>query len=333
MTPDTPLDRYRRIRRVNLAQTPTPVQEMKRLREHLACSTRLFIKRDDYSGPGFGGNKVRKLEYYFGKALAQGRDVVITCGGERSNHCRATAAVAAQLGIECHLVLNRPPRPWPAEPATLWLDKLYGAVCHSVNSREERSARMNELAARFSAASRRPMVIPLGASTSLGALGFVRAVEELKPQLASLGAPLETIVHSSSSGGTQAGLLAGIRLHSLPRTRVLGVSAGESAAEIREAVQSILSAMEIDLGAQPCLLQSGIEVDDRFTGEGYGIPSPEGDEALRLLARLEGAVLDPVYTAKAFAGMLHHLREGSLRGAAAVLFWHTGGQLALFSAV
>ncbi len=333
MAPDTPLDRYRRIRRIDLANTPTPIQELKRLREHLGCSTRLFIKRDDYTGPGFGGNKVRKLEYYFGKALAQGRDVVITCGGERSNHCRATAAVAAQLGIECHLVLSRPARPWPAEPATLWLDQLYGATCHSVGSREERGARMNELAAQFSAANRRPMVIPLGASTSLGALGFVRAVEELKPQLAGIGAPLDAIVHSTSSGGTQAGLLAGMKLHELGGVRVLGISADDSCEEIRHAVQSILSSMEIDLGAQACSLHGEIEADDRFTGEGYGVPSPEGDEALRLLARLEGIVLDPVYTAKAFAGMLHHLCEGSLGDAAAVMFWHTGGQLALFSAV
>jgi D-cysteine desulfhydrase family pyridoxal phosphate-dependent enzyme len=331
VAPDTPLDRYLRIRRVTLAQAPTPVQELKRLREHLGCPARLFIKRDDYTGPGFGGNKVRKLEYYFGKALAQGRDVVITCGGERSNHCRITAAVAAQLGLECHLVLNRPPRPWPAEPATLWLDGLYGAEVHTVDTKEERAARMEELAARFTAEARRPLVIPLGASTSLGALGFVRAIEELKPQLAGLEARVEAIVHATASGGTQAGLCAGLKLHSLGGVRVLGICADGSAAGIRDAVRSILAAMEIDLDAPACWLQCEAEADGGFVGEGYGIASPEGDEALRLLARREGILLDPVYTAKAFAGLLHHVREGSLRGAGAALFWHTGGQMALFS--
>lgn len=318
----TPLDRFRRIGRLSVGHYPTPVQEMARLRAHLGVKPRLWIKRDDWTGPGFGGNKVRKLEYYLWKALRQGYDTVITCGAETSNHCRVTAALAAQCGLECHLVLN--PAAQGGRPASLLLDELYGAVLHRVAGRAERAPEMARLSAELRAAGQRPMEIPLGASTPLGALGFVHAVSELAQ-------PPAAIVHSTSSGGTQAGLLAGLALFGFEGTRVIGVSADDPAAEIAETVRGIVAGIELELGAAPCGLQREVEVDDRFTGPGYGVPSAESDEALRLLARLEGIVLDPVYTAKAFAGLLGRLREGGLEGGD-VLFWHTGGQLALFSA-
>ncbi len=322
MVTSGPLQRFREIPRLDLGHFPTPVQELQRLRAHLGCETRIFIKRDDWSGPGFGGNKVRKLEYYFAKALQQGYDSVITCGGEKSNHCRVTAALAARLGLECHLVLN-PAAVKHGMPASLWLDELYGAVIHPVEGREARNARMVSLGEELRAQERRPLEIPLGASTPLGALGFIRAIEELEIRP-------HAIVHSTSSGGTQAGLVAGLRLLCVEGVEVLGISADDPAAEIQETVQSIVAGIELMLDAPPCSLQGKVVVDDRFTGAGYGVPSEEGSEALRLLARTEGIVLDPVYSAKAFAGLLAHVRDGQIKGAREVLFWHTGGQMALF---
>lgn len=320
----TPLDRFRRIGRLTLGHYPTPVQELPRLRAHLGARPRLWIKRDDWTGPGFGGNKVRKLEYYLWKALRQGYDTVITCGAETSNHCRVTAALAAQCGLACHLVLN--PAAQGGRPASLLLDELYGAVIHPVPDRGSRAPEMARLAEGLRAAGRRPMEIPLGASTPLGALGFVHAVSELET------AP-SFIVHSTSSGGTQAGLLAGLALFGFSSTRVVGVSADDPAAQIEDTVRGIVADIEVDLGAPACSLQREIEVDDRFIGPGYGVPSPESEEALRLLARTEGIVLDPVYTAKAFAGLLNLVREGRMDAGSDILFWHTGGQLALFSAL
>lgn len=316
----TPLDRFRRIGHLSLGHYPTPVQELARLRAHLGAKPRLFIKRDDWTGPGFGGNKVRKLEYYLSKALRQGYDTLITCGAETSNHCRITAALAAQCGLDCHLVLN--PSAQAGRPASLLLDELYGATIHRVAGRTDRAPRMASLAAELRTTGRRPMEIPLGASTPLGALGFVHAIGELST-------PPALIVHSTSSGGTQAGLLAGLALFGYENTRVIGISADAPAAEIASTVRTLLAAIEVDLEAPACSLQREILVDDRFTGPGYGIPSPESEEALRLLARTEGILLDPVYTAKAFAGFLSYAAEAPGNE---LLFWHTGGQLALFSA-
>jgi D-cysteine desulfhydrase family pyridoxal phosphate-dependent enzyme len=318
----TLLDRFHSIGRLDLGHWPTPLERMRRLGTHLGAKPELWIKRDDLSGAGFGGNKVRKLEYYLSKALRQGYDAVITCGAVTSNHCRVTAALAAQCGLECHLVLN--PAVQDGMPASLYLDELYGAVIRKVESRAAREGGMASLAEELRAAGRRPMEIPLGASTPLGALGFVRAIAELP-------VPPDVIVHSTSSGGTQSGLLAGLKLHGMAATRVIGVSADDPAAEIASTVRGILAGVELLLEAPARTLECQVEVDDRFTGPGYGIPTEEGEEALRLLARFEGIVLDPVYSAKAFAGLLARVRAGEFDGCRRVVFWHTGGQLALFS--
>lgn len=321
------LERFRETGRLPLGHWPTPLQEMPRLRAELGCAPRLWIKHDDWSGPGFGGNKVRKLEYYLGKAAAQGYDTVITCGGVRSNHCRVTAALAAQAGFECHLVLNGA---GSGNEASYWTSELCGARIVRVREREERAPAMNEIASRLRAQGRRPMVIPLGASTALGALGFVRAAEELSMQCAAAGFRPEWIVHSTSSGGTQAGLLAGLRLQGLENVGVMGISADDPSASIGETVQTIVAEIELKLAAPACSLQAPIHVDDRFVGGGYGIPTPESEAALGLLARTEGVVLDPVYSAKAMAGMLRLIDQPPLSAAGNVIFWHTGGALALF---
>lgn len=325
--PGAALERLRSIGRLTLGHWPTPLRPMARLRAALACAPELWIKHDDWSGPGFGGNKVRKLEYYFSKAMAQGYDSVITCGGVRSNHCRVTAALAANLGLDCYLVLNGEAG---GLPASLWLDELYGAHLRPVRSRDEREPAMEETAQELRRQGKRPMVIPLGASTALGALGFVRAAGELLDQCGAMGMRPDWVVHSTSSGGTQAGLVAGFRIFGSAGVQVLGVSADDPAGAIGATVQHLVAQMEVDLGAPACALQGGILVDDRFAGDGYGVPSQEGEEATRLLARTEGIALDPVYTAKAMAGLLENLRTGPQGAARHIVFWHTGGQMALF---
>jgi 1-aminocyclopropane-1-carboxylate deaminase/D-cysteine desulfhydrase-like pyridoxal-dependent ACC family enzyme len=324
-------ERFARIPRLELGLSPTPLRPLERLRTVLG-GPRLWIKRDDWTGAGFGGNKVRKLEYYFARGLEQGATAVITTGGERSNHCRITAALAAQLGLECHLVLNRSAAPAAAEPASLWLDQLYAARIHYVERREERAPAMERLAAQLAAAHLHPLVIPLGASTPLGALGFVRAAGELAGQASELGFVPDYIVHATSSGGTQAGLVAGCRLFGLDNVVVAGVSADDPAAEIAATVTGIIAGIETELEAPAGTLKAEARVDDGFIGPGYGVPSPAGEEALRLVARTEGVVLDPVYTAKAMAGLIEWVRTGRIPAGSDVIFWHTGGQMALFSA-
>jgi L-cysteate sulfo-lyase len=306
---------------LSLGHFPTPLRELKRLRKHLDVRPRLWVKHDDWSGPGFGGNKVRKLEFVLADAVAHGATAVLTTGGVRSNHCRVTAACAAALGLQCHLVLNGA----PTRAASLWLDALYGARVHYVEAREERMPAMEALAAGLADS----YVIPLGASTPLGALGFVRGAGELLHQTRELGFEPDCIFHSTSSGGTQAGLLAGIQRHGAA-THVIGVSADDPAAGISATIRKILDGLPDLLGE--ALPDPAIEVDDTQAGPGYGIPTPAGDEATALLARLEGVVLDPVYTAKAMAGLLAALATGRFDTAANIVFWHTGGQMALFNA-
>jgi len=204
---------------------PTPLVEMPRLAAALG-GPRLFIKHDDYTGPGFGGNKVRKLEYVFGAAQAEGADVVLTIGGIRSNHARVTAALAAQAGLECHLILNGD---FSAKPASYYLDELFGATIHRVANAKDRAPEMNRIAGELRAAGRKPYEIPLGASTPLGAIGYVCAAAEI----AATGIRFDAIFHCSSSGGTQAGLIAGLDM------RVIGVSPDDAADKIGARVREI----------------------------------------------------------------------------------------------
>jgi D-cysteine desulfhydrase len=314
------------VPRVPLAHYPTPVEELARFAAALDAGPRLLVKRDDAISFGFGGNKVRKVELVAAQALAEGADTLITTGGGQSNHARATAAAAARLGVKCVLVLNGAPPPQPTGNALL--DTMFGAELHYVERREDRAPAMREVAARLREQGRRPVEIPLGASTPLGALGLARAVAEL----VSAGTVPDVIVHSTSSGGTQAGLVAGCILHGL-QTRVVGISADTPAAEMKEMVANLLQGIAPRLDADPAAFPRAehIEVDDRFVGEGYGIPTAASRNAADLLARTEALVVDQTYTAKALAGLIEWLREGRFRDSGTVMFWHTGGQVAIFA--
>jgi 1-aminocyclopropane-1-carboxylate deaminase/D-cysteine desulfhydrase-like pyridoxal-dependent ACC family enzyme len=309
-----------------LGELPSPVEELGRLRSALGVEARILVKRDDAISFGFGGNKMRKLAVVVARAVADGADTLITVGGIQSNHARATAATAAKLGLRCHLVASG------AKPERLTgnalLDALLGAEIEYVAARADRVPAMQRIAARVRAAGGRPAEIPLGASTSAGAIGFVRAVGEMLEQ----GVRPDVIVHATSSGGTQAGLVAGCALHGLS-TRVIGVSADDPAVDVEGTVRSIIAGMTELLGSDLAAVagDADIEVDDTFVGGGYGMATPASTEAQLLLARNEALFVDHTYTAKAAAALIAYVRDGRVPRDATVLFWHTGGQVGLFA--
>lgn len=303
---------------------PTPLHPLPRLSAHLG-GPRLWVKRDDLTGFALGGNKVRKLEFFLGEARRMGADVLLTTGGHQSNHARITAAAAARAGLHCVLVLSGGPP--GAYTDNLALDRLFGAELRFVATGPERMPALLAAAEALRAAGRRPLLIPLGGSTPLGALGYVEAARELAAQLPEAGldpqVPL-TIVHGSSSGGTQAGLVVGARAAGLA-ARVIGVSADETRADLTRMVAEIAEPLAGLAGAPPPPA-AAIELLDGYVGAGYGIPTPASIEATRLFARLEGIPLDPTYSAKAAAGLIGLVREGALRRDEVVCFWHTGGR-------
>jgi 1-aminocyclopropane-1-carboxylate deaminase/D-cysteine desulfhydrase-like pyridoxal-dependent ACC family enzyme len=305
--------------REELFSGPTPVQEMWRLRAMLGGGPRLLVKRDDAIPFGFGGNKVRKLEFVLPEALAAEADTLVTLGGLQSNHARATAAAAAKLGLRCVLIINGMPQERPS--ANALLDRLLGAEIEYIGSRAERAGAIERVMTRLQAEGRRPFLIPLGASTPTGALGFAAAVDELVAQ----GVRPDVIVHAGSSGGTQAGLVAGVARNGLP-TRIIAVSADDPAASIEPNVRAIVRAIP---GCES--FDGAITVDDTMVGEGYGIPTDASREAQQLMARTEALFVDHTYTAKAAAALVAHARDGRFSPDETVLFWHTGGQVGLFA--
>jgi 1-aminocyclopropane-1-carboxylate deaminase/D-cysteine desulfhydrase-like pyridoxal-dependent ACC family enzyme len=310
---------------VPLAPAATPVEEMTRLRAAIGGGPRLLVKRDDAIAFAFGGNKVRKMRLVAAEALRGGADTLITCGGVQSNHARVTAATAARLGLRCVLVANGTP---PGQPtANALLNRLVGAEVRYVASREERAPEMERAADESRRSGRSPYVIPIGASTPLGAAAFALAVAELLEQID----PPDVIVHSTSSGGTQAGLVAGCALAGVS-TRVIGISADEPSASLSEGIRGILTGLATLAQVEPGRFGScDVVVDDRFVGEGYGIPSDASRQAIELVARTEALFLDPTYTAKAMAGLIALIQAKAFAPEQTVLFWHTGGQVGLFA--
>jgi L-cysteate sulfo-lyase len=313
----------------NFGFYPTPLEPLERLRAGLGASApRLLIKRDDYTGFALGGNKVRKLEYELGPDRVCDIDVLITSGGFGSNHARVTAAAAAHLGKRCILVLNGPPPDPPRGNALL--QQLFGAEIVNVRERTERAPRMQEIASELEADGLRALIVPLGASTPCGALGYARAALELQQQLPPDDTNVSIIV-SASSAGTLAGLLLGLQLAGLSAVQTIGVSPDDPAGEIRT------RALDIARGAAQLLefpfqsLPHQPIVTDAYVGQGYGIPTDASGEAIDTFARYEGILLDPVYTAKAAACMIDWIRQGKFTERDTLLFWHTGGQPALFT--
>ena len=310
------------IPRIRIAHLPTPVESLPRLSTALG-GPRLLVKRDDLTGLALGGNKTRKLEFSLAEAQAHGARTLVTTGAAQSNHCRQTAALAARLGLDCILVLSGD----PGEPASgnLLLDGLFGSEIVWT----ERPQRDETLQAVFKTAwvgGRRPYLIPLGASNAIGALGYAFAFDELIQQAVAV----DWIVLASSSGGTQAGLALGARRAGW-KGKILGISIDEEAEELQQTIASIASQASERFGERIRFEASEILVNDSYLGKGYGVMGQLEVEAIRLFARMEGLLLDPVYTGRAGAGLIDLIRKGFFTKEDRVLFWHTGGQPALFA--
>jgi D-cysteine desulfhydrase family pyridoxal phosphate-dependent enzyme len=331
VTPAEVLARLDARPRVVLGETPTPLRPLPRLSAELGRP--LFVKRDDLLGPALGGNKTRKLEYLMAEARQQGATKVVTFGGLQSNHARLTAAAASLLGLEAHLLYFEP-RPKNLA-GNLRLNALLGARMHffplaSKRSRPrplESTIRLARLLARLRVGPH--YFIPVGGHTWTGALGYVRAAVEIDEQARGLGIGDAWLVVAAGSGGTLAGLLAGLRLLG-SRLRPLGIDVGRLWKDFPASVARLASEVCERLGEAQRFAAADVPlVESTYVGEAYGRPSEAGDDALERLARGEGILLDPVYTAKAFAGLLGEATRFGRHEPA--VFLHTGGLPALFA--
>jgi D-cysteine desulfhydrase family pyridoxal phosphate-dependent enzyme len=318
-----------RLPRLKIAALPTPLEEAPSLSAYLG-GPRIMFKRDDITGLAFGGNKVRKIEYLMGEAIDRGCDVVMTVGAVQSNHARVTAAAARRLGLDVIVVLSG------EEPTqrqgNLLLDAVFGADIRIVNTDDDfvLMGVVEDMARDLRRQGRSPYVIPLGGATALGTAGFVNAGLELLDQLNNRGIRADAILHATSSGGTQAGLYTAMKV-TQSGIRVVGVSAGPSRDVVTSRVLRITADLITLLGLDWRPHPDDIVVTDEYIGERYGRPTPACLDAVRLAARTEGILLDPVYTGKAMAGLIDMVRRGQFAPDQTVVFWHTGGQPALFA--
>lgn len=330
--------------RFPLALLPTPLIEAARLSKVIG-GPRIFIKRDDMTGFGFGGNKVRGLEFYIADALARHADVIVTGAGPQSNHIRATAAAARVAGLDVVAVMH------DARPAetqgNLLLDELLGAQLRFTNDPDRSlvDIEIESVAQELRRAGRRPYVIPRGGASALGALGYVECLREMDAQLRAMNVrpDLSTslreaspwdrtcwIVLATGACGTQAGLIAGSKIYGAP-DRVLGITVSRPVAECVKRVRQLAIEAARLVGHAITLEAEDVVIRDGFIGPGYGIPTPEGIEAIRLVARTEGVFLDPTYTGKGMAGLIAEIRSGQIGKDETVVFVHTGGEPALFA--
>jgi 1-aminocyclopropane-1-carboxylate deaminase/D-cysteine desulfhydrase-like pyridoxal-dependent ACC family enzyme len=315
--------------KVDLGVRETPLEAKPTLARGLGLSGELLVKRDDLAGPGMGGNKARKLQYVVADALAAGADCLITVGAVQSNHARLTAVGGAMAGLEVHLVLVGDPE--AMRGGNLFLDHLCGALTHFVadDSWEVLTAAADELAGELRSRGKRPYLIPLGASTPLGAVGYAEAYLEIARQLAAAGTSAHWLVNASGSGGTQAGLLAGRALVGAG-PRIIGVDIGKGGDELRDTVASLASGCLELLGSAARVPQEDVVLVDG-AGPGYGRVFDESRNALRAALATAGLLLDPVYTSKALAALGALIADGPIGHRDSVVFLHTGGVPALFA--
>ncbi|MBN2117920.1 MAG: D-cysteine desulfhydrase family protein [Anaerolineales bacterium] len=311
------------IPRLNFAHLPTCIEELPRLTEYLN-GPRILVKRDDQTGLAFGGNKTRKLEFLVAEALEQGARTLISAGALQSNHCRQTAAAAARFGLDCTLVLTGE---MPDQPsANLLLDEMFGAEIVTVSDRADRDRTLQETFDWAVAAGRKPYLVPYGGSSPTGALGYAFAVKEFMEQ----NVHADWMVFGTSSGGTHAGLVLGQRVFGF-KGKVLGISIDESEEWLKAHVAALASSAGEKLGEQIQFTPADVLANADYCRAGYGVLTEAERAAVRLFAKLEGLLLDPVYTGRAAAGLVDLIRKGFFRKDETILFWHTGGQPALFA--
>ncbi|MDA0310603.1 MAG: pyridoxal-phosphate dependent enzyme [Gemmatimonadetes bacterium] len=327
---DGTLERLASWEREEFAALPTRLLPMPRMAASLGASD-LWVKMDAETGFALGGNKVRKLEFELAPSRLDGVTHLLTAGGPQSNHCRVTAAAAARLGLGCTLVLSGPEPVHPTGNALL--HRLFNADVVTVADRAERTPRMEAVAEALAQAGERPLVVPIGASTGLGCLGYVRAAVELVEQLDAIGPrPPRTVVFvPTSSCGTLAGLLLGMSILGRPDVALIGVSADAPADELMAATKQIARDGARLLAWEGDLFADDVAFVDTQVGDGYGVSTPASLEAIALFGQSEGLVLDPTYTAKAAAGMLEWLSGDHAKPEDRVVFLHTGGHPGLLA--
>jgi D-cysteine desulfhydrase family pyridoxal phosphate-dependent enzyme len=323
------------VARLNFAHLPTPIEELPRLTQALG-GPRILVKRDDQTGLAFGGNKTRKLEFLVAEAREQGADMLISAGAIQSNHCRQTVAAAARFGFACTLVLTgeRPSQP----TANFLLDQLFGAEIITVPDRKDRDRVLQETYDKAAAAGKKPYLVPYGGSSTTGAMGYTFAMEELMIQLKNLRGlqdlggldGIDWIVFGTSSGGTHAGIVLGQRLFGF-KGKALGISIDESVADLKKNISALATRASEKLGERIEFTGDDVLANDEYCQAGYGVFGAGEREAIKLFASYEGLLLDPVYTGRAAAGMIDLIRKGYFKKDETVLFWHTGGQPALFA--
>ena len=312
----------------NLGFFPTPLHLLKNVSEQYP-GYEIFMKRDDQTGLASGGNKTRKLEYLIQKALDDGYDAVITAGAQQSNHCRQTAAACAKAGLECHLMVRG------AKPKTyqgnLLLSHLLGAKIHFAGP-IKKEVDYESLKKTIDAQGKKTYIIPIGGSNITGALGFVWAVKELKEQLNEMDVKIDYVFFASSSGGTQAGLVLGLELYGL-ETELIPIKIDKDATigtQLEEVVLDIVKEGVQLLGLKKEYTLADVGVNKDYNQEEYGVLTDKEKYAIAILAKSEGILLDPVYTGRAFYGMLDCLKNKKIKPDSNILFWHTGGLPALF---
>ena len=322
-----------RFPRLRVAHLPTPLEPLHRISASLG-GPNLWIKRDDCTGLATGGNKTRKLEFLMADALERGADCVITLGATQSNHARQTAAFAAKLDLRCHLLI----RDLGAEHddhyrhnGNVLLDELHGATITLADADADMDAELAQLIERLVDDGMTPYVIPGGGSNEIGALGYVDAAAELLSQANDRALPIDHVILATGSAGTQAGLVVGLEAMNTS-VSALGISVSTTKHEQEEKVLDLCRRTTEYMGLDGDLVaKDNVVVDSNYIGDGYGLPTEQMVEAVTMMARLEGVLLDPVYTGKAFAGLIDLIREGHFDPGENVVFLHTGGSAGLFA--
>jgi len=312
-----------KIPRLHFAHLPTPIEKLPRISVILG-GPKILVKRDDQTGLAFGGNKTRKLEFLLAEALEQGAKTLITGGALQSNHCRQTAAAAARFGLDCILVLNGE---MPDKPtANLLLDQMFGAEIVTIADRAYRDQTLQATYDKAVAEGRKPYLVTYGGSSPTGALGYAFAMKEFMEQ----NVHADWIVFGTSSGGTHAGLVLGQRVFDF-KGKVLGISIDEPEDWLKTRISTLSSDGSEKLGERIEFTPNDVLANDNYCKAGYGVLTDAEREAVKLFAKHEGLLLDPVYTGRAAAGMIDLIRKGLFKKDETILFWHTGGQPALFA--
>jgi len=323
-----------RFPRLRFAHLPTPLEHMPRLTRALG-GPEIWIKRDDCTGMSTGGNKTRKLEFLMAEAVGQGADIVLTLGATQSNHVRQTAACAARLGLACHVLLEDRTGKTDADytrNGNVLLDELHGASIEHRSVDSDMDAEMEKVAQRMRAEGRRPYAIPGGGSNPTGALGYVNAAIELITQANDLGLNISHVVTATGSAGTQAGLVTGLQGINAG-VPLLGIGVRAPKEKQEENVFKLACATADKLGISGIVKRQHVVANSDYVGKGYGFPAPSTIEAITMLARHEGILLDPVYSGKGMAGLIDLIRKGAVKKGENVVFIHTGGSAALFGYV